>query len=152
MMKQATRRPTAKKRHSTHRSKKSAPESTSPASFARHIGKSLFLCVAFAAVLSLVSSLAAYFSPDPDRLTQPLGIAVSALTAFFGGVIAIRIHGRSALLCGLCNGSALMLLMILTSLFFRTYASAYSSLVSALLHVGFLLLSVAGAFVGMRKG
>lgn len=151
MMKQATRRPIAKKRHTPHRSKKSVPETDSPASFARHIGKSLLLTVALAAALALVSALAAYFSPDPDSLTRPLGIAIAALTAFFGGVIAIRIHGHSALLCGLCNGSALMLLMILASLFLRTYSSAYSTLISTLLHVGFLLLSVAGSFVGMKR-
>jgi len=151
MMKQATRRPSAKKRPSPPPSKKRSPEPDSPASFARHLGKSLLLTVVIALALALVSSLAAYFSPDPDSLTRSLGIACAALTAFFGGVIAIRIHGHSALLCGLLNGSAMMLLMILASLFFRTYASGYASWSSCLLHVGFLLLSVAGAFVGMKK-
>ncbi|MBR3894627.1 MAG: TIGR04086 family membrane protein [Clostridia bacterium] len=151
MMKQATRRPPAKKRHTPHPSKKSIPETDSPASLVRHVGKSLLLTAAIALALALVSSLAAYFSPDPDSLTRPLGIVCAALTAFFGGLIAIRIHKRSALLCGMLNGSAMMLLMILASLFFRPYASAYTSWLSCLLHVGFLLLSIAGSFVGMKK-
>ncbi len=151
MMKQATRHPAAKKRHTHRPSKKSAPEADSPASFVRHVGKSLLLTAALALALALIASLAAYFSPDPDSLTGPLGIVCAALTAFFGGVIAIRIHGHSALLCGLCNGSALMLFMILASLFFRTYASSYATWLSCLLHVGYLLLSVAGSFVGMKK-
>ena len=151
MTKQAPHRPAAKKRTAPRQSKKSVPQPDSPASFVRHVGKSLLLSAAVTLTLALIASLAAYFSPDPDSLTRPLGIACAALTAFFGGVIAVRIHGHSALLCGLCNGSALMLFMILASLFFRPYASAYAAWLSCLLHVGFLLLSVAGAFLGMKK-
>ena len=102
-------------------------------------------------LLIVIASLAAYFSPNPNTLIAPLAIAAAGLTAFIGGVIAVRIHGGGALVCGLLNGSVFMTLMMLLSLCFARYASGYSAGISCLLHAGFVLLSVAGGYVGIRK-
>ena len=127
------------------------PEDDSPALLARHMAKSLLITIAAGMILLLAASLCAYFFPDPDQLILPLGLAASLLTALIGGFCAVRIHGHSALVCGLCNGSLFTLLMILVSLFFKAYSAGYSATVSCLLHAAFLLLSVAGAFLGLRK-
>ena len=115
------------------------------------LGKSLLCSLAIAMALLLVAALIAYFLEDPKIAILPLGLLCSALTAFLGGFLAIRIHRQGALICGFCNGALLSLLMLLASLFFRTEASGYSALLSALLHVGFLLLSVGGAFAGLPR-
>ena len=119
--------------------------------FLKDIGKSFLCSLAIAPALLLVASLVAYFLEDPKIAIPPLGLLCSALTAFLGGLLAIRIHRRGALVCGFCNGALLSLVMLLASLFFRTEASGYSALLSALLHVGFLLLSVGGAFAGLPR-
>ena len=102
-------------------------------------------------MLSLIAALIAYFSADPDSLTLPLGLAASALTALIGGFSAVRIHGHAALLCGLLNGAAMTALMMLVSLFFTSLSVGHSALISALLHTAFILLSVAGAYIGISQ-
>ena len=118
----------------------------------KHLLKSLGITLLTALVLLLLASLAAYFSPDPAKMVQPLALLSSLLTALVGGFAAVRIHGHSALLCGLCNGMLFLALMLPTSLFFTPFASGYSALISCLLHVAFLLLSMLGGYLGLKKG
>ena len=128
-----------------------SPDEESPALWVKHIGKSLLISVCAGLMLSLIAALIAYFSADPDSLTLPLGLAASALTALIGGFSAVRIHGHAALLCGLLSGSAMTALMMLISLFFTSFSIGHSALISALLHTVFILLSVAGAYIGINQ-
>ena len=131
--------------------RRTSEDEASAAVFFGHIAKSLAITLLAAAVLMLSASLAAYFLPDPGKAILPMALLAAALTAMIGGFAAMRIHGHAALLCGLVNGSLFMAGMILTSLFLRPYAAGYSALQSCLLHVGFLLCSVVGAYLGIRK-
>lgn len=140
-----------KARPAAKRSAHSAPEEETPALWAKHLGKSLLATFCFGVVFTLAGALCAYFYPDPDRLIMPLSLCASALTALCGGFVTVKIHGHSALLCGLLNGTLFTVLMLAASLFFRTHASGYSAGISCLLHTGFLLCSVAGAYLGLKK-
>lgn len=138
-----------KKRPTRHtRTKESEKAPLPPVST---ILKSFAVTVGVGFLLLLALSLALYFSPNPSPMIRPAGLVAAALTALIGGFTVSRMHGQSALLCGLINGSALMALMLLLSLFFAKHASAYSALVSCLLHAGVVLLSVAGAYLGLRR-
>jgi len=120
-------------------------------SLARNVLKSVGISLLTALASLLVLSTAAYLTPDPASILSPLGILASALTAFIGGFCAVKLHKKNALLCGLSNGCAMMAVMLVASLFFRDAASAYSPLVSCLFHIGFLLLSVLGAFAALPR-
>lgn len=143
-----TRTPTV--RHRAARRAQTEDDASS-ALFFRHIGKSFAITLLTAAALLLAASLLAYFLPDPAAYVTPLALTAAALTALIGGFCAARIHGRSALLCGLCNGMLFMGGMILVSLLLRRHAMGYGALESCLLHVGFLLCSVLGGFLGLKK-
>ncbi len=144
---------TQRKKHATktYRQADAQNGEASLTSLGKDIGKSLLITIGTALLLLTVASLVAYFQKDPDSLIRPLALLSSGLTAMIGGFAAVRIHKRSALICGLLNGSALTLLMLLLSLAFRPFASGYSGAVSFLLHTAFLLLSVAGAFLGLQR-
>ena len=117
----------------------------------RHALKSALITVCIGAALSVIASLICYFSEDPVVLITPLSYTASALTAISGGVIAVRIHKRAALLSGLLTGSILTLLMMLASLFLSPLASGYSTGIAAALHAAYLALCVLGAFLGQKK-
>ncbi|MBQ8433068.1 MAG: TIGR04086 family membrane protein [Clostridia bacterium] len=116
--------------------------------FLPHILKSAGITVLLGLFLLLIGTLIAYFTADPAQWAAPLGWFASALTAFFGGWIAVRIHKSSALLCGLCNGLLMVALFFLCSLFGEYCPPVHSTTVSLLLRAGFLLLSILGAIVG----
>ena len=133
--------------HRPHRSSSpSARRENSDPVLLRSICKSIVITIGIALGLITVAALALSFTPDPNALILPVSLGVCAVTSFMGGFISLRIHGSGALICGLLNGGIVMALMLLLSLLFRSYASAHSTLVSALLHTAFLALSVAGAF------
>jgi len=146
-------RPLNRKPTASHRvAQRSQPEdNSSPALFFRHIGKSVAITLFCGIALLLAFSLLAYFLPDPTAYITPMALIAAALTALIGGFCAVRIHGHSALLCGLCNGTVLMGIMILASLFLRRHALGYSPLMSCLVHVALLLLSVLGGYLGLKK-
>ncbi len=115
------------------------------------LGKSLLITVCIGLGLILLSSLCVYFLADPAAWIPPASLTASALTAFLGGVIAVRLHGHSALLCGLCNGAMLTAIMLPLSLLLRSYASGLDAWVSWGMHALLLLLSVAGAAIGLQR-
>lgn len=123
----------------------------SPSGLWKDIGKSLLISVGTGFLLTLVGSLGAYFYVDPDQLIPGIALFAAAITALIGGFSAVRIHGHSALLCGALNGLSMIALMMLLSLFFVPFASGYSAAISALLHVCYPLLSIAGAYLGLKK-
>ena len=136
-------------RASVKAGKKRTPSPTkeeTPRRFLQDSLKALLLTVGLGALLLLLVALALSFIEDPLARIPAAGLLLAAVTAFFGGGIAVRIHRTGALLCGLGNGAGLLLLMLPLSLLFRSEASGYSSLVSCLLHAALLLLSVGGAF------
>ncbi|MBQ8440059.1 MAG: TIGR04086 family membrane protein [Clostridia bacterium] len=126
-------------------------EEDSPALWVKHLGKSLLFTVLSGFGILLILSLIAYFYKDPNALILPLALAGAALTAFLGGIWAVRIHGHSALICGLLNGCLLMGLMMLLSLFFTDRGAGYSTGIACLLHAGVPFLSVLGAYSGLRR-
>jgi putative membrane protein (TIGR04086 family) len=126
-------------------------DDSSASTFFRHVAKSLAVSLLAGAGLVFAFSLLVYFLPDPNTAIKPLALTAAALTALIGGFAAVRIHGHAALLCGLCNGMLLMGGMILASLFLGAHASGYTALQSCLLHVAFLLLSVLGSYLGLKK-
>lgn len=142
---------TKKAGNRTKRAQHGTASADSPARFFRDIGKSALWSLLTGLLLLLIFSLVAYFTPDPNRWILPLGILAAALTALLGGVYAIRLHGHAAFLCGLSVGCVLFAVMLLASLFLIPLASGYPAWVSCLLHVGFLVLSVAGAVIGKKK-
>ena len=140
-MNQATQKHIAKKR-SVGRSAE-ASDSILPSK----VCKAMLLTVALGVGMLLVASLIAYFYKDPTSILPICGLAASALTAFFGGMIAGRLHGHSYLAVGLLNGIAMTLIMLPLSLFLRSASSHYPGWASALLHTAFLFLSALGAIL-----
>lgn len=138
-------------KHVTRTSKKKRETEESPARFAQNLLKSLLITFAAGAVLTVAGSLVAYFSADPNVLILPLSLVAAALTALVGGFAAARINGSAAMLSGLINGTAMMAIMILASLFFKHDTSGYSAIVSLLLHAAFLLLSAIGGLLGQKR-
>jgi putative membrane protein (TIGR04086 family) len=141
----------SKKRRGVQPMRREPIADASPALLPKHLLKSFAMTLGVGLLLIVSASLIAYFMPDPNALIMPLGLAAAGLTAFLGGVIAVRIHGGGALLSGLLNGYLLMIVMLLLSLCFVRNSSGYTAGVSCLLHAGFLLLSVAGAYLGNRR-
>ena len=126
------------------------PPEDSLSLWVQHLKKSFLITLLVGTVLLFAASLGCYFLPDPYPWIRPMSVAASMLTAAVGGFSCVKLHKHSALLCGLLNGSLLMLLMLLLSLFLKPYAAGYSAGISALLHLATLLFSVAGAFLGLH--
>ncbi|MBQ9132441.1 MAG: TIGR04086 family membrane protein [Clostridia bacterium] len=147
-MQRQIRRP-AKGSHARPTGKNSKSGAHGTGNLTTDLLKSLLCTLATGLTLLLTVSLVAYFTPDPGQWIPVLGLTASGLTALLGGYAAARIHGSGALICGLGNGGMVMAVMLLLSLFFTKDASGYGVWISALLHGGFLLLSVLGAYLGI---
>ncbi|MBQ9806619.1 MAG: TIGR04086 family membrane protein [Clostridia bacterium] len=115
-----------------------------------HLSKSVLIALVSGMILLLSATAAAYFTPNPSDWIPTLGLIVSALTALICGFAAAKLHGHSALLCGLYSGTLCMLLMLLASLFFKSYSTGYTAWLSCLLHAGFVLCAIGGAYIGAR--
>ncbi len=136
----------------THTPAKKANENDSPlAIWIKQLLRATVISLGIGLVLIIGLSLAAYFYADPDVLARPLGLIAAGLTALSAGFVTVRIRGEGALICGLLIGSIMTALMMLASLFFTALSSGYSVGISALLHLAFMLLSVAGAYLGLKK-
>ena len=124
---------------------------SSGAIFSRNTLRAYLYTLAIALGAILILSLGVYFHPDPGSLVHPLGYVAAALTAFFGGLIAGKLHGGAPAVCGLVNGILLACTMLLLSFFFLSESSGYSAIVSTLLHSAVPLLSFFGALVGVKR-
>ena len=129
---------------------KKHPRTAEVKSLPRDLCQSVLITLGLGALFLLIASLLLSFAADPLPLTRPIGVGIAAVTAFWGGWLTLRIHGRSALLCGLCNGSLCLAVFLLLSLGMKGQAF-HSAPISFLLHLGFPLLSVAGAYAGRRS-
>ncbi len=134
-----------------HRKSSSGGTPTSGAVFSKETLRAFLITLAIGGGTVLVASLGAYFHPDPDSIIHPLAYVAAALTAFFGGFTAGKLHGSAPAICGLVNGILLTATMLLLSFFFLSESSGYSALVSTLLHTAIPVLSVLGAVAGVRK-
>lgn len=143
----SNRRAKARKRKTTAQNR----DEESFLTLAQSTAKSAAITLGIGAALLLTASLAIYFYSDPILLIRPIGLLASALTAFLGGIVAIRVHKKAPLLCGLLNGCAVMVAMMILSLFFRSHASEYPTWIAALIHAAFPLLCVLGAMVGGKR-
>ena len=139
------------KRSAAAQAARRGQEEASSAQFPKKVLRSFLISVGIGAVLILLFSIGAYFLPDPDPMIHPFAYAAAGLTALIGGIVAGKIHGSAPAVCGLVNGSLLVALMLLLSLFFRSFSSGYSAWVAALLHAAVPLLSFLGAVIGVRR-
>ena len=129
------------------RKSQDAPQSLFP----RRARQAYLITAGVGAALLLIGSLCLALLPDPIPLIRPLSIATCFATALVGGIVAGKLHGGAPALCGLCNGALLLTTLLLLSLFFRSLGNGYSAWLSAGLHLSVLLLSLAGALLGIRK-
>ena len=142
-----------KKRTSSPRAHKKAQKaaSVSPKSLPIDAARALLVSLAFAIGTTLIAALIAYFCPDPVTMALPLGLAAAAITAVGGGFFATRLHGGSALVCGLINAALTSALMLLASLFCKPLAYGYASWLPPLLHTAFVALTIGGAYLGLPR-
>ena len=131
--------------------RRTSPEPSPPGLWVTHLGKGLLITLASGVGILVIFSLVAYFYTDPNALILPLALAGAGLTALIGGLVTVRMHGHSALFCGLLNGCMLMVVMMVLSLFFTKEGIGYSTGTSCLLHAGVPILSVLGAYLGLRR-
>lgn len=131
--------------------KRPSPEESSLGIWTLHLGKSLLITLAVGLGILLTLSLFAYFYTDPNTLILPLALSGAGLTALISGIITVKIHGHSALICGLLSGCLLLCVMMLLSLFFTNDGTGYSTGISCLLHAGIPILSVIGAYWGTPR-
>ncbi len=145
-----------KKKHSKKR------KTSNPKSDAAHSSsiRLVFLSSLFGAVLALAVMLAlillfcavALAFEYPHKFLTPLSLFSLGAAAFFGGMIATRKNGGSALLCGLLSGALLLLtLKILTVIIPVSQAVSASELTAKLLSLSALPLSALGAFLGVPQ-
>lgn len=133
--------------------KNTKPQRPSPVgkSFLHKVAVSFLRSVLFGAVLLLLITLAVSFSEDPNRLILPSGVAAAMLTALAGGFLSAKAHGEKIFAASLTNGMLLLAGMMLLSLLFTDRATGYAPWLALLLHALFLLLSLAGGYLGRKK-
>lgn len=140
--------PNKHKPHPT-RTEQSAPGGIVPLML-NAVRGTLIACLAGALLLLAVTGLA-YAQDDPDKLTAPLGYAVSAVIALLAGFLASRRSRRAVLLCGLFSAACLLLIFTALTLIPVHDPSPVTPTVSLALHAALLPLAVAGAYLGRRR-
>ena len=136
----------------TQKQKKNAPQGEpSMATLFANLRYSLPAAIGIFLLSIFLFALALYFLDDPSPFVRPLAICASAIASFCGGSMLCKKQGNSALLCGMVNGCFFLCILLLISLFFRKYASGYSPLVSAALHLGVLFASILGGYAGLPR-
>lgn len=98
---------------------------------------------AFALIVLL--ALAAYATPDPDRLVLPAAMTALYLSSFIGGIVTSLLMGGDAP-CGLICGIAYFTALLLMSFFLPSGTATRTGMgVSILLHTAAPLFSLLGA-------
>lgn len=88
-------------------------------------------------------------SEDPDSMIKPLSLCALFLSAFFGGLTAVRLSG-DGILSGICSGGITVLLVMLLS--FLPLTSLNDPITTKLVSLLCILASsCAGAIIGKRR-
>lgn len=116
-------------------------------------GRAALIACAVGAVLLFVLTAVAYAQDDPDAMVRPLGYAIAAIVALTAGAVTSHQNGRQVLLCGLLAAAALLLIFAALS-FLPMFADRepMATGLSLGLHAALLPLSIAGAYLGRRRG
>lgn len=112
------------------------------------LGTAISLLCAFS--LSLVATLLCLRSGDPLKMILPFGLASLYLSALLGGIITVRRHGESSLLCGALCGLFLLVFFWIVSLLFKG-ENSFSLLLTFLLRLLTPLFSILGALLGQKR-
>ncbi len=109
------------------------------------------IAVLVGVLLLLLATAVAYAQDDPDRLTAPIGYAVTVIVALLAGFLASRRSRRAVLLCGLFSAACLLALFALLALIPVGIPSQATPLLSLALHAALIPLSALGAYLGRRR-
>ncbi len=142
-MSYGTSKPRRKQRHTPE-------ESTSLSSLLGSCGIGFAAALICAALLLLLCAALCCRSADPQKLILPLGLGTLYLSAFLGGMIAVRRYGSSALLCGTLCGALLLVFFWILSAFFQK-DSAFSIPLSLILRLLTALFPILGGFCGLKR-
>ena len=131
----------------TDRIGRGSPRGIIPCSAAGALA-SIILILIMAIVLSYLLSKAA----DPIRLVTPTALCALYISALIGGFIATRLNKCSALLCGICVGTAIAALGFIISLTISdSLSSGASTSRSLMLRLSIIVCSVIGSYIGNLK-
>lgn len=128
-------------------------EGHSPLSTAvRSVLLALPITVATGLLLLFIATALLLTAKDPDRYHTAVGYAAVYLTALIGGFAALRLNRRQApLLCGLCEGALLLVLLMAIGLFLPTaWKHGNGAALTVLTHACLPLVAVLGALLGTR--
>lgn len=140
-----------KKKHAGHPNSVSAESaSASPFALIRSSAIGFGCTVGVGLLFLLIAALIAHTSHDPNAIAASLAYAALYTTALFAGIITVRIHGHSALLCGLISGALLLLAGLLVAACLSADPMLQSTHV-LLLRLPVPLLSVAGAYLARKR-
>ena len=147
--------------HSDIRNKRAATrgrnsqDRTAASGVGRLIQSALWGAGAFAlccSVLLLIGSILACRLPDPDALPDAIAAAVMLIGSLVGGWTCAKKQKEGSLVCGICTAAALLILLLILSLFLPgEEISAYKLPFSLPLHIAMVPASIAGAYGALRK-
>lgn len=142
----------ARKKKLAGHTDKSSSESraNSPVTLLRSSALGLVCTVGIGLLFLLLSAIAAHATPDPNALVKPLALTALYATALFSGIITVRIHGHSSLLCGAIAAG----LLILTGLLVGACLPADNAMPIGnmlLLRLPILPLAIAGAYLARKR-
>lgn len=140
------------KQRSAHRvrSNPSAPAGIVP--LIVNAARGTLIAILVGALLLFAMTAAAYAQNDPDRLTAPIGYAVTSIVALLSGFLASHRSRRAVLLCGLLSAACLLAVFALLSLVPAGTPSQVAPLLSLALHGALIPLTTFGAYLGRRRG
>ena len=101
-------------------------------------------------VLLLLAALLLWLLPDPDAWMAGVSVVVLLLSTLAGGIMMARSVGSRAVLCGLCGGGAVLLLMFLLSYLPVPSAMAMGAGAAVGLRLAVPVFCVLGALMGVN--
>jgi len=140
-----------KKKHAGHTDKSSSESRTnSPVTLLRSSALGLVCTVGVGLLFLLIATVVANATADPNAMVQPLALTALYATALFSGMITVRIHGHSSLLCGAIAALLLFMTGLLIGACLPT-ASTQSIGSTWLTHLPLLPLAIAGAYLARKR-
>ena len=110
---------------------------------------SFLFTIVFGAVLLTATAFILTKCEDPSSLIRLLGIALPAVTAFFGGIFAGKANKPMGALSGAFCGACFIGLLFLLSTFLGE--GSFAAWQTLLFYAILLLLSLMGGFLGASK-